>query len=70
MIGATIYGVTLTAGIIYMKAISKLLTNKKSSQVNEENLKTAVDEIMKDKQSVQTIIKNAKEGYKDVKNDK
>lgn len=70
VMGATIYGVTMTAGIIYMKAISKLLSNKNSSQVNEENLKTAVEEIMKDKQSVQTILKTAKEGYKDVKNDK
>ncbi|NJN91603.1 MAG: hypothetical protein HC878_15385 [Leptolyngbyaceae cyanobacterium SL_5_14] len=70
VMGATIYGVTLTAGIIYMKALSKLLSNKKSSQVNEENLKTAVDEIMKDKQSVQTILKTAKEGYKEAKNDK
>lgn len=28
VMGATIYGVTLTAGIIYMKALSKLLSNK------------------------------------------
>jgi|GEM_PF-1786997 len=70
VMGATIYGVTLTAGIIYMKAISKLLSSKNSGQVNEENLKTAVDEIMKDKQSVQTILRTAKEGYKEAKNDK
>jgi uncharacterized protein (DUF697 family)/energy-coupling factor transporter ATP-binding protein EcfA2 len=69
VMGATIYGVTVTAGIIYMKAISKLLSAKNSGQVNEENLKTAVDEIMKDKQSVQTILKTAKEGYKEAKND-
>ncbi|MCA1990759.1 MAG: GTP-binding DUF697 domain-containing protein [Coleofasciculus sp. S288] len=70
VMGATIYGVTVAAGIIYMKAISKLLSTKNSGQVNEENLKTAVDEIMKDKQSVQTILKTAKEGYKEAKNDK
>ena len=70
VMGATIYGVTVASGIIYMKAISKLLKTKSSGQVNEENLKTAVDEIMKDKQSVQTILKTAKEGYKEVKNNK
>ncbi|MGI2909594.1 hypothetical protein [Tolypothrix sp. VBCCA 56010] len=70
VMGATIYGVTVAAGIIYMKAISKLLSDKNSGSVNEENLKTAVDEIIKDKQSVQTILKTAKEGYKDAKNDK
>jgi uncharacterized protein (DUF697 family)/GTPase SAR1 family protein len=70
VMGATIYGVPVAAGIIYMKAISKLLSTEKSGQVNEENLKTAVDEIMKDKQSVQTILKTAKEGYKDTKSDK
>ena len=70
VMGATIYGITVASGIIYMKAISKLLSTQNSGQVNEENLKTALDEIMKDKQSVQTILKNAKEGYKEAKNDK
>ena len=70
VIGATVYGVTVASGIIYMKALTTLLSSKKSGAVNEENLKTAVNEIMKDKQSVQTILKTAKEGYKEVKDDK
>lgn len=70
VMGATIYGVTVASGIIYMKALTTLLSSKKSGAVNEENLKTAVNEIMKDKQSVQTILKTAKEGYKEVKDDK
>ncbi len=68
VMSATIYGVTVASGIIYMKAVSKLLSAKNDSQVNEENLKTAVDEIMKDKQSVQTMFKTAKEGYKEANN--
>ncbi|MBW4666659.1 MAG: hypothetical protein KME60_04255 [Cyanomargarita calcarea GSE-NOS-MK-12-04C] len=67
LISATIYGVTIASGIIYMKAVSKLLNTKNASQFTEENLKVAVDEIMGDKKSVQTIFKTAKEGYKDVK---
>lgn len=48
VMSATIYGVTIASGIIYMKAVSKLLKAKKTRQLNEENLKAAVDEIMDD----------------------
>ena len=63
VMSATIYAVTIASGIIYMKAISKLLNTKKTQQFNEEDLKAAVDEIMDDKKSVQTIFNTAKEGY-------
>ncbi|MEL6930264.1 MAG: hypothetical protein AAFO95_16735 [Cyanobacteria bacterium J06600_6] len=65
VMSATIYGVTIASGIIYMKAVSNLLNAKASNQVNEENLKIAVNEIMKDKESIQTIFKTAKEGYQE-----
>ena len=39
VMGATIYGVTVASGIIYMKAVSKLLNAKNTSQFNEEDLK-------------------------------
>jgi uncharacterized protein (DUF697 family) len=67
VICATIYGVTVASGIIYMKAVSKLLNAKNAQKLNEQNLKAAVDEIMKDKESVQTIVKTAKEDYKEAK---
>ena len=65
VMGATIYGVTIASGIIYMKAITKVLNAKNSEQVNEENLKGAVEELLNDKKSVQTILKTAKKGYKE-----
>jgi uncharacterized protein (DUF697 family) len=65
VMGATIYGLTVASGIIYMNVVAKLLNAKNAKQFNEENLKAAVDEIMKDKETVQTIFEIAKEGYKE-----
>ncbi len=65
LMGASIYGVTIAAGIIYMKAVTQLLNAKNAKQFNEENLKATVDEIMDDKESIRVIFKTAKESYKE-----
>lgn len=64
VVSATIYGVTIASGIIYMKAVTKLLESKNSGQVNEQNLKLVVNELLDDKESVQQIYKTAKSSYK------
>lgn len=63
LVGATIYGVTIASGIIYMKAVTKLLESKNGSQINEQNLKNAMDELLEDKASVQQIYNAAKSSY-------
>lgn len=63
VMSATIYGATIAAGYIYMKALAKLLENTSVEQVKEEDFKVAVAEIMNDKESVQEIFKAAKESY-------
>ena len=69
ILSATIYGVTITSGIVYMKAVSRLLKNgKKGQQVDEESLKWAIEEIMDDDESVQNILASAKEDYSRLEN--
>lgn len=64
VLSATVYAATIAAGYVYMKALAALLKNKASGQVNEEDLKVAVAEVMKDKKTVQSIFDSAKKSYK------
>lgn len=64
VMSATVYGATIAAGYVYMKALAALLKNKSAGQVKEEDLKAAVATVMKDKAAVQSIFKSAKESYK------
>jgi hypothetical protein len=64
LIGSTTYALTLASGIIYMKAIAKLLNAKNAKHSSEEQLKMAVDEIIKDKETVQTIFERARADYR------
>lgn len=64
VMGTTIYAVTIGAGIVYMKAITKLLQSKRLGEVSEADLKAATDEVLRDKKTVDTIIKEGKEEYK------
>ena len=69
ILSATIYGVTIASGIVYMKAVSRLLINEKRGQeVNEENLKWAIEEIMDDDDSVHNILAAAKKDYAQLEN--
>jgi hypothetical protein len=69
VMSATVYGATIAAGYIYMKALAALLKNKGAGQVNEEDLKAAVAKVMEDKATVQSIFKTAKESYKQTDSD-
>jgi uncharacterized protein (DUF697 family) len=70
ILGATVYGITIASGIIYMNAVAKLLNSKNTKQFDEEDLKQAVDEVMEDKEAVQSIFNNAKKDYKEEKKKK
>jgi hypothetical protein len=63
LMSATVYGATIAAGYIYMKALAALLKNRGAGQVKEEDLKAAVAKVMDDKEAVQSIFKAAKESY-------
>lgn len=65
VLSATVYGVTIAAGYVYMKALTTLLTKKNVEQVDENDLKSVVVEILDDdKEAIDSIFKSAKEEYK------
>ena len=69
VMSATVYGATIAAGYIYMKALTALLKNRSAGDVKEEDLKAAVATVMQDKAAVQSIFKSAKESYKQADSD-
>ncbi|MGB7439863.1 MAG: hypothetical protein WA919_02250 [Coleofasciculaceae cyanobacterium] len=70
VLSATVYGVTIAAGYVYMKALATLLAEKGAGQVDESDLKVVVDEVLhSDKESIQSIFKSAKEGYTEADSD-
>ena len=64
VMAGTVYALTIAAGIVYMKAITKLLRAKSAHQVTEADLKDAADDVLKDKAAIQAIVKDAKKSYK------
>jgi hypothetical protein len=66
--GGTTYTITIASGIVYMKAITTLLRRDVSvAHATEADLKAATDEVMKDKPAINSILKDAKQSYKDTK---
>lgn len=65
LMAATIYALTIAAGIVYMKALTKLLHSKAAQDITEADLKSATDGIVRDKTAIKTIIDEAKRNYKD-----
>jgi uncharacterized protein (DUF697 family) len=64
VMAGTVYAVTIAAGIVYMKAVTKLLQKKTAANVTESDLKAATDEILSDKSELKDILKEGKAGYK------
>jgi uncharacterized protein (DUF697 family) len=56
-----VYIATISAGIVYMKALAVLL--KRKSELTEVNLKEALDSILDDKNGMKQIITDAKREY-------
>jgi uncharacterized protein (DUF697 family) len=69
VMSATVYAVTIAAGYVYMKALAVWLESKGEGPAKEEDFKAAVAEVMDDKDSIKSIIKSAKAGYKDTDSD-
>jgi len=64
LIAATIYGLTITSGIIYMNALTMLLESNNSGNINEADLKSSIDKIMSDKEAIKQVFNEAKNSYK------
>jgi uncharacterized protein (DUF697 family) len=64
LMAATVYGITIVSGIVYMRAVAALLRRKAASQVTETDLKAATEEIMRDKDKIKEMIKEERAGYR------
>ena len=65
IMSASVYAVTIAAGVVYMKALAMLLNQ--SSEFTEVNLKAAVDSIMQNKSAVNQILTEANKDYQAAK---
>jgi len=65
ILSATIYGVTIACGVVYMKALATLLSQ--NTELTEVNLKAAVDAALKNKETIKQAYKEAKDDYKTAK---
>lgn len=64
LMAGSIYAVTIAAGTVYMKAITKLIQRKDPAKMTADDLKKAADEVMKDKKEIRSIVRDAKKSYK------
>lgn len=64
VMATTIYALTIAAGIVYMKALTRLLRAKAADQITEADLKGAANDVLKDKAAIREIVKDAKKSYK------
>ena len=64
ILGATIYGITLVSGIVYMRALTALANRKNMADVSEADLKSATEEAMRDKNEIRDMIKEGRKSYK------
>lgn len=62
LIASTIYGITIVSGIVYMRAIAKVLGS--SAPLNEANVKQAAEDVLKDRHEVKRQVKEARDAYK------
>jgi uncharacterized protein (DUF697 family) len=68
VMAGTIYALTIAAGIVYMKALARILRTKHIQTITEADLKRATDDILKDKASIRDIVSEARKTYKTSKN--
>jgi uncharacterized protein (DUF697 family) len=62
VMAGSLYGITIAAGVVYMKALATVLDQK--SELTEVNLKAAVDSLVADKKAMKQIIEDANREYK------
>jgi len=61
---STVYAVSLAAGVVYMKAVARLLRSKSAGDISEADIKAATDEVAADKDALEEVIEEAKRDYK------
>ena len=65
LLAATMYGVTLAAGVVYMRALAKLKVWEDDWRgVSPQDMERAVNDVMQDKQAMKDIIEDGKQYYK------
>lgn len=64
IMGATIYGVTLVSGIVYMRALTALANRKNMTDVTASDLKAATEAEMANKAELKEMIKEGRKAYK------
>jgi uncharacterized protein (DUF697 family) len=68
IMAATVYGVTIAAGFVYMNALAHLLRRKSPTHITEADLKQATEAEMGDKAAIKEVVCAARDEYKKTKN--
>mgnify|MGYP003310928958 CR=1 FL=1 len=66
ILSASLYAVTLASGYVYLQALCTM-AKRKGSNISGEELKNAVDEVLKQKSVIKDFIDEAKKEYKEQK---
>lgn len=64
IMAATIYGVTMVSGIVYLRALTALANRTNLNNVSEADLKAATEDVMRNKQEMKDLIKESRKSYK------
>lgn len=68
LMAGTAYAITIASGIVYMRAVAALIRRKgASANTTAEDLKSAADEILRDKGAVKSMLNDAKAEYDSTK---
>lgn len=63
LMAATVFGITIASGIIYMRVIAALHEANRSGSFTEEDFKRAADAFTRDKDSLKDMIKEGRKDY-------
>lgn len=63
IVGATVYGVTIVSGIVYMKTITALVRRKSVYDISDADLRAAAAAELADKSYLKDMIKTARREY-------
>ena len=67
VMGSTVYGITLAAGFVYLKILTRVFkSGKDPSSLTAENLKNVANEIVQN-ENIKSVMKEAKKEYKAAK---
>jgi uncharacterized protein (DUF697 family) len=65
VMSAAAYALTLASGYVYMQALTLLLQEKKADDITESDWGSAVNQVMSDRESVRSIINEARTSYRE-----